>query len=186
MPATRRSHANAISSPPPRAGPSIAAMVGMGNVSSLPSPERRLARNWCTCIWVIERRSTRSAPAQKEPMVEERRMRTRMLSQSNEYTKEQVEWLLPFVVMGMLQAFCKLLKKHEFSGSGNLRQCSMFPYMEKANRDCILACGSVQIQARDARMRLNRLKESVPSSCRQGPLQKMGRTATTRRTLQYE
>jgi hypothetical protein len=45
IPATRKSHARASSNPPPRAGPSMAAMVGMGRLSSFPSAARKSARN---------------------------------------------------------------------------------------------------------------------------------------------
>jgi hypothetical protein len=66
-PATRRSQARASSKPPPRAGPSMAAIVGMSRFSNRWRPALKSARNLSTCAWVIVLRSTRSAPAQNEP-----------------------------------------------------------------------------------------------------------------------
>lgn len=85
-PATLRSQANPNSNPPPSAGPSIAAIVGMGNASSFPKAARRSRRNLSTWTWVMVRRSARSAPAQKELGVEERMTRTRVL-----YQRESVD-----------------------------------------------------------------------------------------------
>lgn len=56
----------------------MAAMVGIGSDSSLLRPSRRCSKNCATCGCVIVRRSTRSAPAQKEPSVDERTMSARM------------------------------------------------------------------------------------------------------------
>lgn len=57
----------------------MAAMVGTGRVSSVPSARRRSRRNLSTWAFVIDARSMRSAPAQNEPGVEERTMSTRVL-----------------------------------------------------------------------------------------------------------
>lgn len=80
VPATRKSHASPNSNPPPSAGPSIAAMVGNGRFSSVARAPRKSARNLSTCCADIVRRSARSAPAQKEPGVEERTTSTRTLA----------------------------------------------------------------------------------------------------------
>ena len=77
IPATRKSHARASSSPPPRAGPSMAAMVGMGRLSSLANAARKSVRNLETWPLDMVRRSARSAPEQNEPGVDEFRMSTR-------------------------------------------------------------------------------------------------------------
>ena len=57
----------------------MAAIVGMGNVSRNPSAARKSSKNLSTWGLVIKRRSMRSAPAQKEPGVEERKMGARTL-----------------------------------------------------------------------------------------------------------
>lgn len=83
VPATRRSQARLSSRPPPSAGPSIAAIVGMGRFSSFPKASRKSARNLATWVCDIVRLSARSAPAQKEPDVDDRSIRTRMLKREH-------------------------------------------------------------------------------------------------------
>lgn len=77
-PAMRRSQARASSKPPPRAGPSIAAMVGTSRFSNRWSAALKSAKNLSTCTWVIVLRSTRSAPAQNEPGVDDAIISTRL------------------------------------------------------------------------------------------------------------
>lgn len=77
-PATRRSQARASSKPPPRAGPSMAAMVGMSRFSNRWRPALKSAKNLSTCVWVIVLLSTRSAPAQNEPDEDDARISTRL------------------------------------------------------------------------------------------------------------
>mmetsp|Transcript_5278 Transcript_5278/g.13333 ORF Transcript_5278/g.13333 Transcript_5278/m.13333 type:complete len:237 (+) Transcript_5278:22-732(+) len=76
-PATRRSHASAISSPPPSATPSSAAMVGMGRLSMASVSARRRDTNSRTSSMDMPFLSLRSAPAQKTPGTSECRMSTR-------------------------------------------------------------------------------------------------------------
>lgn len=76
----RKSHAKLSSSPPPRAGPSIAAKVGIGRFSSLPRAALKPERNLVTCSLLMVRLSARSAPAQKEPSVVDFTMSTFTLS----------------------------------------------------------------------------------------------------------
>ena len=82
LPAILKSHVNASSSPPPRAGPSIAAIVGIGNESSLEKTQLRLVKNASTCPADMDRRSIRSAPAQKAVSLEDRIISTCMLEQT--------------------------------------------------------------------------------------------------------
>mmetsp|Transcript_14982 Transcript_14982/g.21663 ORF Transcript_14982/g.21663 Transcript_14982/m.21663 type:complete len:218 (+) Transcript_14982:1564-2217(+) len=63
---TRRSAARASSRPPPRATPSMAAIVGMGRVAkSEVRFRRRVTKCWTSSGDVIRLRSFKSAPAQK-------------------------------------------------------------------------------------------------------------------------
>ncbi|KAF4518144.1 hypothetical protein B566_EDAN008846 [Ephemera danica] len=77
--ATRRSHARASSKPPPNAAPSIAAITGMGNLSTEAVRERSPQTKSLTSELLIPARSLRSAPAQNTPGTKLRKINTRML-----------------------------------------------------------------------------------------------------------
>lgn len=71
LPPTLKSHPKASSAPPPKAYPSITAIVGIGKDSSSASSCLRLSRKFETCIGLIVRRSRKSAPEQKREGLED-------------------------------------------------------------------------------------------------------------------
>ncbi len=148
VPATRKSHASASSNPPPRAGPSIAAIVGIGRLSSLPSAVRKSVRNLDTWPLVIVRRSARSAPEQNEPGVEEFRMSTRTELSRRTVSKQSASCWVGH------HGFSKI---HSLGGGKKGKREAW--YLEHLKRDCILCVWAVQGEGGDTWMGPHRLKK---------------------------